>query len=236
VTLLTLIQDSCDLLGLRRPSQVIGSTDDQVRQLLAIANEEGKSLLKSFQWQKRTRQQTFTTIDAAIQPDAVPEDCEKLIPNSFFNRTTRRPVLGPVTPQLWQNIQANPQINRVILAYRQRENEFLVTPNPPAGQVVAFEYITKNWVLGADGILKYSRWMADNDTSYLEEEQMKLGVRWRWKKTKGLPYGEDYDTYKDQLQILQANDGGSTVLNLTGGGNWVYVGNPNVPETGFGTS
>ena len=235
MTLLTIMQDACDLLGLRRPTTVIGSSDDQTRQLLAIANEEGKSLLKSFMWQRRLKQHTFTTIADAIQLFAIPDDIEWFVPNSFYNRTTRRPVLGPVTPQLWQNIQANPQINRVILAYRLRENDFLVTPNPPNGQTVAFEYVSKNWVIGADGE-DYSRWMADNDTSYLEEEQMKLGIRWRWKKTKGLPYGEDYDTYQDQLQQLQARDGGSTVLNLTGGGNWVYVGNPNVPETGFGTS
>lgn len=236
MTLLTLIQDTCDLIGLKRPPKVIDSTDDTVRQLLAIANEEGKSLLKSFNWQKRTRQQTFVTVDDPVQPDAVPEDCEWLIHNSFFNRTTRRPVLGPISPQLWQNIQANPQINRVILAYRQRENEFLITPNPPPGQTIGFEYITKNWVISSDELETYARWMHDSDTSFLEEEQMKLGIRWRWKKTKGLPYGEDFDTYRKELAQLQARDGGSTVLNQTGGGDWVYVGNPNVPETGFGTS
>ena len=39
MTLLTIMQDACDLLGLRRPTTVIGSPDDQTRQLLAIANE-----------------------------------------------------------------------------------------------------------------------------------------------------------------------------------------------------
>jgi hypothetical protein len=236
MTLLSIIHDSCDLLGLRRPTVVVDSTDDQVRQLLALANEEGKSLLRSFNWQRRMKQHTFTSVDDAIQPTAIPDDIEWYLPNSFFNRTTRRPVLGPISPQLWQNIQANPQINRVILAYRLRENDFLITPNPPTGQTIAFEYMSRNWVLSADGLEEFTRWEADTNTTFLEEDLFPLGIRWRWKKTKGLPYGEDFATYNEQLAQFQARDGGSTVLNQTGGGDWVYVGNPNIPETGFGSS
>jgi hypothetical protein len=234
MTLLSIIQDSCDLLGIRRPSTVVDSQDDQVRQLLALANEEGKSLNRSFNWQVMTRQHLFITVDAAEQIDAVEDDWDRFIHNSFFNRTTRRPVLGPVSPQLWQNIQANPQVNRVILAYRQRDNAFLITPNPPPLQTIAYEYVSKNWARSADGLLDYARWEADTNTSFLPEDIFPLGIRWRWKKTKGLPYGEDFDTYNQQLSQFQARDGGSTVLNQTGGGDWVYVGNPNVPETSFG--
>lgn len=236
MSLLTLIQDTCDLLALPRPQVVIGSPDLQVRQLYALAIEQADDLNNSFNWEKMTRQQTFITVPQAEQIDAVPDDISRFIPNSFYNRTTRRPVLGPVTPQLWQNIQANPQINRVILAYRERDGKFLVTPNPPADQTVAYEYVSTKWAVNSDLTESYTVWQADTDTSWIAEKLIKLGIRWRWKATKGLPYAEDFDTYTQQLEQYQARDGGSTVLNLTGGGDWVYVGNPNVPETGFGTS
>lgn len=236
MSLLTLIQETCDLLALPRPLVVIGSPDLQVRQLLALAIVEADELFGSFNWQKLLRQKTFITVPQAEQLDAVPEDWDRFIPNSFFNRTTRRPVLGPVTPQLWQNIQANPQINRVILAYRERDGAFLVTPNPPADQTIAYEYVTRNWAHNADETESYQVWQADTDSSWISEKLIKLGLRWRWKQTKGLPYAEEYDLYQQQKEQMQARDGGSTVLNLTGGGDWVYVGNPNVPETGFGTS
>lgn len=236
MSLLTLIQDTCALLALPKPQVVIGSPDLQVRQLLALAIEEADDLNNSFNWEKMTRQQTFVTLPQAEQIGAVPEDISRFIPNSFFNRTTRRPVLGPVTPQLWQNIQANPQINRVILAYRERDGAFLVTPNPPADQTIAYEYVSTKWARNAAGDESYLVWQIDSDTSWISEKLLKLGIRWRWRQTKGLPYAEDFDTYQQQKEQFQARDGGSTVLNLTGGGNWVYVGNPNVPETGFGTS
>jgi hypothetical protein len=41
-SLLTIIQDVADRIGLVRPSSVIGSSDHQVRQLLALANQEGR--------------------------------------------------------------------------------------------------------------------------------------------------------------------------------------------------
>lgn len=236
MSLLTLVQDTCDLLALPRPSIVINSTDDQVRQLHAICVEEADDLVASFNWQALLRQHTFVTVAAAEQLNAIPDDYDRFIPNSFFNRTTRRPVLGPISPQLWQNIQANPQVNRVILAYRERDGVFLVTPNPPADQTIAFEYSSNEWARSALGDFTYTKWNADSDTSFVSEKLIKLGARWRWRKAKGLPYSEDFDTYTQQKEQTQARDGGSTVLNLTGGGDWVYVGNPNVPETGFGAA
>ena len=207
-----------------------------MRQLHAICVEEADDLVASFNWQALLRQHTFVTVAAPEQVDAIPSDLDRFIPNSFFNRTTRRPVLGPISPQLWQNIQANPQVNRVILAYRERDGVFLITPNPPADQTIAFEYSSTEWAVSAVGDFTYTKWDADTDTSFVSEKLIKLGARWRWRKAKGLPYSEDYDTYQMQKEQTQARDGGSTVLNLTGGGDWVYVGNPNVPETGFGAA
>lgn len=236
MSLLTLIQEVCDLLALPRPQIVINSPDLQVRQLHAIAVEEADDLAASFPWQIMTRQRTFSTTATPEQLTALAEDLSWMLNNSFFNRTTRRPVLGPITPQLWQNIQANPQINRVILAFRMRGGEFLVTPNPPADQTIGYEYISTKWAVSEDGLEEKTQWTLDSDTSFISERLIKLGVRWRWRQTKGLPYAEDYDTYQRQKEQVQARDGGSTLLNVTGGGDWVYVGNPNVPETGFGAA
>lgn len=41
-TFLELIQAACDEIGIPQPSSIIGSVDDQSRQLLALANREGK--------------------------------------------------------------------------------------------------------------------------------------------------------------------------------------------------
>jgi hypothetical protein len=234
MTLLSLVQGAADLLGIHRPTTVINSTDHQVRQVHALAVEEADELAASFNWQALTVEKTFTTEASAAQSTALPSDLSRFVSNSFFNRTTRRPVLGPITPQLWQNIQANPQLNRVVLAFRERDGSFLITPTPPAGQTIAYEYISDEWATSADGATAREAWTVDTDLCLLDERLIKLGIRWRWKKTKGLPYAEDYDTYQQQKDIKQARDGGSTILSLTGG-TWDFLGNPTLPETGFGS-
>lgn len=42
MTLLTIIQDACNELSIPSPTQVVGNVDQQVTQLLALANREGK--------------------------------------------------------------------------------------------------------------------------------------------------------------------------------------------------
>lgn len=231
--LLTIIQESCDLLGLPRPATVISSTDATTRQLLALAVEEANELAAAYGWQSLVRECTFTTVADAEQTNALPDDLDRFISNSFFNRTTRRPVVGPITAQQWQAIQANPAMNRIILAFRERDRSFIVTPSPASGETIAYEYITNEWATSSDGLTTYTRWSADTDLTYLDAQLIKLGVRWRWKKTKGLPYNEDYDTYQVQKQQKQARDGGSTSISLSGPG--YSLGNPNLPEGNFGS-
>lgn len=233
MSLLTIVQNVCGILALPKPATVINSQDLQVAQLYALALEEAREQAK-MEFQALIREQTFVTVADPTQTTAVPTDLRSFINNSFYNRTTRRPMLGPITPQLWQNIQANPQVNRIILAFRQRDGAFLITPTPPAGQTIGYEYFTNKWARSADLSEDRTQWVNDSDTSYLDETLIELGLRWRWRAAKGLPYGENHDTYMDQLNQTIGRDGGNTVLNLTGGGDWEYVGNPNIPETGFG--
>jgi hypothetical protein len=230
MTLLTIIQRTCDLIGVARPAAVVTSTDQTVRQLYALANEEGDSLASSFNWQALRSQYTFTTQASAVQASALPADLDRLISNSFFNRTTRRTVIGPITPQQWQAIQAQPQLNRVFLAFVQRDGQFLVTPTPAAGQTIAYEYISTNWAISPAGVPQDS-FTADADTTYLSERLMILGLRWRYLSSRGLPYAEEMRTYGLQVEQVQARDGGNSELSTTGDD--AYILSPNIPEGSF---
>lgn len=233
MTLLTIVQRTCDLLSLPRPTVVATSTDQQVRQLYAIANEEGADLASSFQWQALTRQYTFTTTATPEQTGAVPSDWDRFLSNSFFNRTTLRQMFGPITPQRWQAIQVYPQFAGIYLAFRQRDNAFLITPTPPADQEIAYEYTTKNWAVSDTGTEKLE-FTADTDTTVLDERLFPLGIRWRWKAAKGFPYAEDLKTYEMQKRQTQARDGGATAINT--GGDPYYNWRANVPEGNFPTN
>jgi hypothetical protein len=228
VALLDIIQTTAKLLSIPSPSAVVDSTDIQVQQLLALANEEGHELARRHEWQALKRQQTFTTVAAAEQPGAAPDDLDHFLPDSFFDRTTRRQLMGPITPQMWQAIQAQPQLNSVFLAFRQRDNAFLITPTPSAGDTIAYEYVSTSWAESASGEAK-AEFTADTDVTVLQERLFWLGIRWRFRKSKQLDYAEDFRTYEIEVQKVAARDGGPGMVDITGRTIYNAFGFPNVP-------
>ena len=215
MSLLTTIQGVCRATAQPVPVTVVGSSDVTVQQMFELANEEGDDLMRSFDWQILRSEWTFDATATTVQAGWLPPDMDHFVFGTQFDRTTRRRVLGPITPQLWQAIQAQPQLNRVFLAWIQRGGQVLVTPTPTAGDVVAQEYITENWCESADAVPKPA-YTADTDTALISERLIRLGVRWRFLSAKGLDYSEAFRTYEIQKQIAQARDGGNDVINAAG--------------------
>jgi hypothetical protein len=60
-TLLQLIQQVADEIGITRPNAVIGSNDQQVRQLAALANKVGKDLVRDYEWRRIVKENIFET-------------------------------------------------------------------------------------------------------------------------------------------------------------------------------
>jgi hypothetical protein len=235
VTVLSIIQNSCQRLSLVQPSTVTGSTDRQVQQLFGLLNQTGHDLHNDLNWSDLMTEFTFTTVNSDVQPVALPADMERPIPNTFFNRSTRRGVLGPITPQRWQAIKAQPIFNVVYLSWRKRTGQFLMTPTPPAGQTIAFEYISKNWATGAVGQPDpgpKAAFTQDTDTSVFEEEMLTLGVIWRFLRAKGLDYAEELKDYEAQKEAKSAEEAGATRISMT-----PYPIDPmriNLPDGNFG--
>lgn len=232
MSLLTIVQNTCRLVGLRVPETVVDSEDTQIQQLYALANEALADLGKGFAWQTLTREHTFTTVAAEEQPGALPSDFDYQLNNTIFNRTTRLTLIGPITPQLWQAIKAQPQLNRVYLCWRERNDAILMTPEPTAGETVAFEYLSTNYAETSGGTA-IPRFAADSDTTPLSEDLIQYSLRWRFLSAKNLDYGEAYRSYETQLQMAQAKDGGMTQLNVTGSTTWGLWGFPNLPLGNF---
>jgi hypothetical protein len=228
--LLTIVQRACRLLSIPVPTEVVNSTDTQVQQLYALANEEGDELAGTYDWQVMRKQHLFDTVASAVQSSAIPSDFDHFIANSFFNRTTMRMIYGPITPQEWQAIQAQPQLNRVFLAFVERDGQFLVTPTPPAGQEIAYEYITKYWAKSAAGVPQ-AEFLADTDETYLDDKLFPLGLRWRFLKSKGLDYSEDFRSYQSERNQRMARDGGNGVIDTAGGA--YYGWSTNIMEGNF---
>ena len=227
MSLLTMIQNVCDLLGLARPSTVATSSDQTVRQLFALAKEEGHDLQSAWDWQALQVQISFTTVATSQQTSLSFSDYDRWVPNTFWNQTTRRPLLGPVTPQVWQALQAQPAFASIYLMWRIRQSAFYIYPVPPAGQTIAGEYISTQWAKTAGGS-GLTEWTNDTDTSYLDEQLMALGIRWRFKAAKGLSYTEDFQTYERNKSQMMSRDKSNSAIAIAGMSNYPW--GVNLPE------
>lgn len=230
MSFLTIIQNATSRLGFSVPTTAYTSTAAQTAQLVALAQEEGIALMKRHPWPVLTKEKTFTGTAAAAQTNAIPSDFDRFVDETFFNRTKKRPVFGPISAQDWQFTQAV-VATTFTESFRVRGSSILITPTPTT-DTYAYEYISKNFCQSS-GATEQALWAADTDTGILSEELMTQGVIWRFKHASGLDYGEDFQKYELHVANEFARQGGKRRLNM---GQGVAVGaarKPFVQEGGW---
>lgn len=205
MTLLTLAQAACDIIGVPRPTGVIAGADQTARTMLSLAQREGRALARRWTWTALRKQQTFTTVAQTVQTGAVPSDFDRMVSGTFWNRDDQEPVLGPVTPEEWQGLVASVALP-ITSAFQMRAGQIELYPVPMAGETYAYEYVSNQWCQTAGGVGQ-SAWAADTDTGKLDEELTTLGLVWRFKQSRGLDYAEDLATYEEQVLQAMARDG-----------------------------
>ncbi len=219
MSILTVIQYVCGRTGVPVPNTVLGTTDQQVLQMLRLLEEEGVDLASRGPWQGITFEATHTTTAAEDQGavTTIASNGFNYIKNgTFWDRSSKLPILGPLSDQEWQTLKGlsttGPRYH-----YRIRGGKLLINPTPTASLSWAFEYVSKNWILGVDGTTYKQYFTLDTDTILLPETLVLMGLRWRWKKEKGMDYAEDFRTYETQVKDALGRDGGKKTLSMAGG-------------------
>jgi hypothetical protein len=228
MALLSIVQNAADRLGITRPTAAVASTDQQIIQLVGLAQEEGKDLAKRHTWQALQTEYTFPTVNGTASY-ALPDAFGALIKETVFNRTRRRRMVGDLSPEQWQETQAS-LVTMVNPAFRIRGSLFYISPTPTAAETVAYEYLSKNWCQSSGGTGQ-AAWAADTDTGILDEELMTLGVKWRWKRSKGLDYAEDFTSYELRVAKAILDDGARVRIDTSNSERDRVPRAPQVPET-----
>lgn len=220
MSMLTLIQRFTRRTNLNVPNTVYGSSDKQVRQILALLEEEGNDLSSRGDWEALTREATHTTLaveDQGAMATIASNGFRYIKNNTIWDRTLSEPVYGGVSGQDWQAIKAM-NITGPRYQFRIRGGKLLSSPAPTAGHTWAFEYISYNWITDSTGATYKQFFTADSDLMLLPEELLLMGLRWRWKKEEGLDYAEDFRTYELQVKDALSRDGAKRALNMGGDG------------------
>ena len=222
-------------VGFAAPTTFATSTDTTARQIWALLQQVDREIKAARNWQQFRKEYTFTTTateeqldfgDAADFPD---QDFKSFVNDSMFNRTQQYPLVGPLTPTQWQSRKAT-VLGDVHYLYTVRGNKLLFMPVPPAGETVAFEYISSLFWENEAGTAKI-RPTLDTDVPVLDDELYKLAIVWNWKKAKGLDYAEDMRNYQYMLDDIAGSTEPATTLGLAR--RQFFLPSPYVPEGGW---
>lgn len=216
-TCLSIIQSVCKRVGLASPTSAVGNSEVQIANIVELCNEEGQELSVRANWTAQQLEASFTTLAAEDQGlvETIAPGFNFIINDTIWNRTLRRPVFGPRTPQEWQQNKAF-AINGPWSNFRIRGGHIYMYPTPAAGQSCYFEYQTRNWLTNSGGTTSYESWNADTDIPLLDWHLLVLGTIWRWKKFKGFEYAEDFATYERRVVDSIAIDGGKDSISMSG--------------------
>lgn len=216
MTLLELVQTFCRRQGLPAPSIAVSSQDDQILQIVGLADEVAEDLVRRHSWTALIREATFTSVSGGDQGSITTladTGFLKVLNDTIFDRTRRLPVFGPRSPQEWQAIKAVP-MSGPFYQYRFRGDHLLITPDMPSGHSMAFEYMSQAYVLAANGTTYKTSFSADDDTFLLDPVILRKGLRWKWREAKGLPYAEDFRAYEAAVAEAMGADGTKPVLSM----------------------
>lgn len=194
MTLLSIIQDASDEVGITRPSAIITNADTAIAKMLRMAKRVGLDLAKRGTWTALRSEVTFTATAAETQASIIPADFDRFIPEAFWDRTSRRLISGPLSAVEWQSMMASASQDWSRF-YTLRGGAVLISPTMAGGESMAFEYMSRNYCQSAGGVAQ-ATWQADTDTGRLSEELFTLGVIAFYLRAEGQPHTEQMQDYE----------------------------------------
>lgn len=236
-TLLELVQAAANEIGIPAPQFLFGSQNDQEKQLLALANREGKDFSsmanKNGGWQNLRKDYTFNTVVGQVDYD-LPSDFEYFVQKTFWDNQFKWSLIGPISAQEKQILRYGVVASGPRNKFYIRENKMWLDPVPQDEVLIAYDYYSNHWCKSALGVTQ-PYWQADTDTYLLDEDCFIQGLKWRFLRAKGLSYAEEFKAYEDDCERVMGRDGGSRDLPL-GGSDFgqQFLDGANIPETGYG--
>lgn len=186
--------------------------------------------------QANTASGTATAIIFGQDAYALPNDFAYFQQMTWWDRTYRWQMAGPLTAQEWQVLKSGLSPVGPRRFFRIMGNKFFIHPAPSAtGQTMVFEYFSNAWCQSSVAVAQ-STWAADTDYYTLDDDCFILGLKWRFKAAKGLDYAQEKSDYEIAAERYIARDGGNRDLRTNAQSTDIYLlNNNNIPDTGYGT-
>jgi hypothetical protein len=136
-------------VGLTPVTDPFSSGNAAFVQLRALLTTAGRELVGAYQWQQLRREYNLPVAFGGAAAYPIPEDYDRIIDQSQWDRQDAERLMGPATPQMWQALQGN-VTNVIDPIWRLNNDQIEIYPAPPAGAGtylnIYFEYISMGWV------------------------------------------------------------------------------------------
>lgn len=203
MTLLSIVNDAQDEVGVDRTATVAGNSDPLAQKFLRLINKVGTRLMKVAVWQDLRKEQTFTAIAGDVQTSILPSDFDRFVPETFWNRTDIELITGPISGTEWQSLKANSYAGT--RKYILRGSSVYIIPSMDGGETLAFEYVSNQWCQTSGGSGQ-TYFQADTDTGVLDEELLTLALIYEYLDVEGQPTGKAAMNFENYSKMLLGND------------------------------
>ena len=163
----------------------------------------------------------------------MPDDYDRQIDRTHWDKTKHWEMLGPETAQQWEwlisgYISTGPRIR-----YRIFGNYFQIWPFVASAETIGFEYISKYWASSAGGTAQAGL-VLDSDVCMFPDRLMVEGLKHKYFQVKG--FGDVYrESYEQQLSIAFSNDAGSQTLSFAPRVAGILITQANIPDSSYGS-
>jgi hypothetical protein len=234
MTALEIIRQAAVELGLPSPTEVAASLESTGQQMLALLNSAGKDILMAHAWQELNYTYTFS---ATISEDeyALPSGFGYIVDQTFWNSSQQFPIMGPLSPQEWQQLTVGQSSLAFREAFRIQQGNIQLYPTPASTDGYTYQYITENWV--EDGVTTgtyKSAIVADADIPRTDGNLLVKALKVKMWNAKGLDTTSLTEEFGQLFNMLIGKTKGAPVLSLTRRPGNPYLSNCNVPESGLG--
>lgn len=166
----------------------------------------------------------------------MPDDYQRTVNKTQYNKTNRWSVIGPKSAQEWQWIKASYITTGPRMRYRIMGDQFVIWPAANGANVVlGFEYQSNAWVVAADGTDK-TKATVDTDTFLFPDRLLVLGTKLKYFEIKGFDTTTLYADYQRELSKFKAQDAGADTLSMAPRYPNILLTQNNLPDTGFGNT
>lgn len=233
-TLLEIAKTICSELGFPAPTTVVSSTDTNILKLLAMIQSTCDDLIREFDWQVLNTRYTFTTT-AGTESYPFPSDEERFISSTFYDKTNRWPMMGPLTGTEWEQVKVSNLAASPFIKYRIMNDLVYLYPVPGATPYTfVYEYMSNACYTSSAGVVQ-STLQQDSDKIRFDHRCVVYGAKLKWLASVNMDTTAALVDYARALEYAKSTDTPARRLNIGGYHGCVpLLSTANIPDTGFG--